>query len=119
MARRLPLHGSLDDAGHARGFLRPRAGVGQDRDAGAPEFRFNNRRPDQGIDHAARALGCAVLVLVAEFRMPGYISSAMAVPLFKSLHYSDTDIATVTKLFGFWVGLGGTFLASYISHASA
>ena len=30
--------------------------------------------------------------------MPGYISSAMAVPLFKSLHYSDTDIATVTKV---------------------
>ena len=42
------------------------------------------------------------------------ISSAMAVPLFKSLHYSDTDIATVTKLFGFWVGLGGTFLAGFI-----
>ena len=55
-----------------------------------------------------------ILVLIAGFRMPGYISSAMAVPLFKSLHYSDTDIATVTKLFGFWVGLGGTFLAGYI-----
>ena len=55
-----------------------------------------------------------ILVLVAGFRMPGYISSAMAVPLFKSLHYSDTDIATVTKLFGFWVGLGGTFLAGFI-----
>jgi PAT family beta-lactamase induction signal transducer AmpG len=55
-----------------------------------------------------------ILVLVAGFRMPGYISSAMAVPLFKSLHYSDTDIATVTKLFGFCVGLGGTFLASFI-----
>jgi MFS transporter, PAT family, beta-lactamase induction signal transducer AmpG len=38
----------------------------------------------------------------------------MSVPLFKSLHISDTDIATVTKLFGFWVALGGTFLASYI-----
>jgi MFS transporter, PAT family, beta-lactamase induction signal transducer AmpG len=37
------------------------------------------------------------------------------VPLFKSLHYSDTDIATVTKLFGFWVGLAGTFLASYVT----
>ena len=59
-------------------------------------------------------LALPILVLVAGFRMPGYISSAMAVPLFKSLHYSDTDIATVTKLFGFWVGLGGTFLASYI-----
>src|ERR1700691_5204346 len=59
-------------------------------------------------------LALPILVLVAGFRMPGYISSAMSVPLFKSLHYSDTDIATVTKLFGFWVGLGGTFLASYI-----
>ena len=54
------------------------------------------------------------LILIAGFRMPGYISSAMAVPLFKSLHYSDTDIATVTKVFGFWVGLGGTFLAAFI-----
>jgi MFS transporter, PAT family, beta-lactamase induction signal transducer AmpG len=60
-------------------------------------------------------LALPILVLVAGFRMPGYISSAMSVPLFKSLHYSDTDIATVTKLFGFWVGLAGTFLASYVT----
>ncbi len=46
--------------------------------------------------------------------MPGYVSSAMAVPLFKSLHYSNSDIATVTKLFGFPVALGGTFLASFV-----
>ncbi len=59
-------------------------------------------------------LAIPVLVMVAGFRMPGYVSSAMAMPLFKSLHYSNTDIATVTKLFGFWVALGGTFLASYI-----
>ena len=38
----------------------------------------------------------------------------MAAPLFKSLHYSNSDIATVTKLFGFPVALGGTFLASYV-----
>ena len=55
-----------------------------------------------------------VLLLIAGFRMPGYLSSAMSVPLFKSLHISDTDIATVTKMFGFWIALGGTFLASYI-----
>ena len=59
-------------------------------------------------------LAVPVLVMVAGFRMPGYVSSAMAVPLFKALHYSNTDIATVTKLFGFWVALGGTFLASYV-----
>ena len=50
-----------------------------------------------------------ILLLIAGFRMPGYVSSAMAFPLFKSLHYSNTDIATVTKLFGFWVALAATF----------
>lgn len=59
-------------------------------------------------------LAIPTLLLVAGFRMPGYISSAMAVPLFKSLHYSNSDIATVTKLFGFPVALGGTFFATYV-----
>ncbi|MDE2362891.1 MAG: MFS transporter [Hyphomicrobiales bacterium] len=55
-----------------------------------------------------------VLVLIAGFRMPGYLTSAMAMPLFKSLHISDTEIATVTKVFGFWISLGGTFLATFV-----
>ena len=59
-------------------------------------------------------LAIPTLLLVAGFRMPGYISSAMAVPLFKSLHYSNSDIATVTKLFGFPIALAGTFLATYV-----
>src|SRR5262249_53404787 len=52
-----------------------------------------------------------ILLLVAGFRMPGYVASAMAVPLFKHQSFSNTDIATVTKLFGFWIALGGTFAA--------
>jgi len=52
-----------------------------------------------------------ILLLVAGFRMPGYVASAMAVPLFKHQGFSNTDIATVTKLFGFWIALNGTFLA--------
>ncbi len=59
-------------------------------------------------------LAVPVLLLVAGFRMPGYVSNAMAIPLFKQLGYSNTDIATVTKLFGFWIALAGTFLASAI-----
>ena len=38
----------------------------------------------------------------------------MAVPLFKHQGFSNTDIATVTKLFGFWIALGGTFLAGFL-----
>ncbi|MDP4025954.1 MFS transporter [Methylobacterium sp. NEAU 140] len=59
-------------------------------------------------------LAWPVLLLVAGFRMPGYVSNAMAIPLFKELGFSNTDIATVTKLFGFWIALGGTFLASAV-----
>ena len=59
-------------------------------------------------------LAIPVLLMVAGFRMPGYVSNAMAVPLFKALHYSNSDIATVTKLFGFGVGVAGTFVASYV-----
>lgn len=59
-------------------------------------------------------LAIPILLLIAGFRMPGYISNAMAMPLFKSLHYSDADIATVTKVFGFGVALGGAFLCSYL-----
>jgi PAT family beta-lactamase induction signal transducer AmpG len=59
-------------------------------------------------------LALPILLMIAGFRMPGYISNAMALPLFKSLHYSDTDIATVTKLFRFWVALGATFFSSYV-----
>ncbi len=55
-----------------------------------------------------------VLLMVAGFRLPGYVSNAMAVPLFKSLHYTNTDIATVTKVFGFGVAIAGTFLASWV-----
>jgi len=55
-----------------------------------------------------------ILIMVAGFRMPGYLSSAMAMPLFKSLNYSNSDIATVTKLFGFWTALFGTFSAGIL-----
>jgi PAT family beta-lactamase induction signal transducer AmpG len=59
-------------------------------------------------------MAVAILLLVAGFRMPGYISSAMAVPLFKHQGFTNTDIATVTKVFGFWIALGGTFMAGWL-----
>src|SRR5690349_509781 len=59
-------------------------------------------------------MAVAILLLVAGFRMPGYIASAMAVPLFKHQGFTNTDIATVTKVFGFWIALGGTFMAAWL-----
>ena len=55
-----------------------------------------------------------ILIMVAGFRMPGYISNAMAIPLFKHLHYSNTDIGAVTKLVGFWIAIAGVFAAGVV-----
>ena len=48
-------------------------------------------------------MAAAILLLVAGFRMPGYIAGAMAIPLFKHQGFTNTDIAAVTKVFGFWI----------------
>ncbi|WP_296711563.1 MFS transporter [Rhodoblastus sp.] len=47
------------------------------------------------------------LCLLAIYRLPDFVSGVMANPLYIDLGFSKADIATVTKLFGFWVGLGG------------
>jgi len=70
--------------------------------------------PAQEMMFRLGPIAIPILVMIAGFRMPGYISNAMAMPLFEALHYSKTDIATVTKLFGFWVAIGGTLLSGFL-----
>ena len=79
-----------------------------------PKLLFTITEPIKDLWRRLGPRALAILVLIAGFRMPGYVSSAMAMPLFKSLHFSDADIATVTKVFGFWIALGGTMLAGVV-----
>ncbi|HTV31923.1 MAG TPA: MFS transporter [Methylocella sp.] len=79
-----------------------------------PNFAFTVTEPIKELVSRLGPMAIAILLLIAGFRMPGYVSTAMAMPLFKSLHFSEADIATVTKVFGFWIALGGTFLAAIV-----
>ncbi|MGP0106085.1 MFS transporter, partial [Rhodoblastus sp.] len=49
------------------------------------------------------------LALLSIYRLPDFLSGVMANPLYIDLGFTKADIANVTKLFGFWVGLGGIF----------
>ncbi len=49
------------------------------------------------------------LALLAIYRLPDFISGVMANPLYIDLGFSKADIATITKLFGFGVGIVGIF----------
>ena len=54
-----------------------------------------------------------VLILVALYRMPDFVSGVMASPLYRTLGFDLKEIATVTKLYGIWVGIAGGFAGGW------
>ncbi|WP_238183280.1 AmpG family muropeptide MFS transporter, partial [Methylobacterium trifolii] len=54
-----------------------------------------------------------ILLLVALYRMPDFVSGVMASPLYRHLGFDLKEIATVTKLYGIWVGIAGGFAGGW------
>lgn len=54
-----------------------------------------------------------ILLLVALFRLPDFLSGVMASPLYRTLGFDLKEIATVTKLYGIWVGIAGGFAGGW------
>jgi PAT family beta-lactamase induction signal transducer AmpG len=50
-----------------------------------------------------------ILMLVAIYRLPDFVSRVMAMPLYIDLGFTKSDIATVSKLYGVWIGIAGAF----------
>lgn len=55
----------------------------------------------------------AILLLVALYRMPDFISGVMASPLYRQVGYSLAEIGAVSKLYGIWVGIVGGFAGGW------
>lgn len=55
------------------------------------------------------AMGLALLLFVGLFKFPDQVIGVMAGPFFLDSGYTKADIATVSKLFGVWVGILGAF----------
>ncbi|MCJ2034616.1 AmpG family muropeptide MFS transporter [Methylobacterium sp. J-068] len=55
----------------------------------------------------------AILILVAFYRMPDFISGVMASPLYKTVGFTLVDIGFVSKLYGIWVGIAGAFVGGW------
>ena len=51
----------------------------------------------------------AILLLVALYRLPDFLSGVMANPLYIGLGFSKSDIATMSKVYGIWIGVAGAF----------
>ncbi len=56
------------------------------------------------------AVGVALLVFVGLFKLPDQMLGAINGPFYIDTGYSKEQIATVSKLYGVWIGIGGAFL---------
>ena len=54
-------------------------------------------------------LGLVLLLFVGLFKFPDQVIGVMAGPFYLDSGFTKTDIATVSKLFGIWMGIGGAF----------
>lgn len=55
----------------------------------------------------------AILLLVALYRLPDFLTGVMANPLYVKLGFSKSDIATVSKVYGVWIGIVGAFAGGW------
>jgi MFS transporter, PAT family, beta-lactamase induction signal transducer AmpG len=55
-----------------------------------------------------------ILALVALYRLPDFVAGVMANPLYIDLGFSKAEIASVSKLYGVWVGMIGAFVGGLL-----
>lgn len=55
-------------------------------------------------------VGIALLVFVGLFKLPDQMLGVIAGPFYIDTGYTKEQIATVSKLYGIWIGIGGAFL---------
>lgn len=58
-------------------------------------------------------LALALLAFVGLFKFPDQMIGVLAGPFYLDSGYTKTDIATVSKLYGVWIGVAGAFLGGY------
>ncbi len=56
------------------------------------------------------ALGLVLLLFVGLFKFPDQVIGVMAGPFYLDSGFSKADIATVSKVYGIWMGIAGAFL---------
>lgn len=62
------------------------------------------------FSHSGLWLGLALLVFVGLFKLPDQMLGVVAGPFYIDTGYDKAQIATVSKVYGVWIGLAGAFL---------
>lgn len=76
-------------------------------------FAVNFIEPIVDLWHRFGPLLAAILLLVALYRLPDFLSGVMANPLYIGLGFSKSQIATMSKVYGVWIGIAGAFAGGF------
>ena len=80
-----------------------------------PTFKTSFVEPLSDLMRRHAASLVPILALVAIYRLPDFVSGVMANPLYIDLGFTKSDIATVSKLYGVWIGIGGAFAGGWLA----
>ena len=58
-------------------------------------------------------LALALLAFVGLYKLPDQMLGVIAGPFYLDTGFTKADIATVSKLYGIWIGIGGAFLGGF------
>jgi MFS transporter, PAT family, beta-lactamase induction signal transducer AmpG len=90
-------------------LLSPRLDKPRDVPRGGVSFAVSFVEPLRDLLSRYGVVLIAILALVAIYRLPDFVSGVMANPLYIDLGFTKSDIATVSKLYGVWIGIAGAF----------
>lgn len=56
----------------------------------------------------------AIVLLVALYRLPDFLTGTMAGKLYIDLGFTKSEIATMSKVYGVWIGVAGAFAGGWV-----
>jgi MFS transporter, PAT family, beta-lactamase induction signal transducer AmpG len=92
-------------------LLSPRLPERESIDGASPAEKFV--APLTDLWHRFGPMLAAILLLVALYRLPDFLSGVMANPLYIGLGFSKSQIATMSKVYGIWIGIAGAFAGGF------
>ncbi len=89
----------------------------------APEPRITGQPPktlkaavvDPLMEYFSRPGAIWILAFILLYKLGDAMASAMAIPFFLDIGFSNTEIGTIGKIFGFWATIGGALAGGILT----
>lgn len=79
-----------------------------------PPFNFKESVVDPFVEFFKRHGAWTILLFILLYKLGDAMASAMTMPFYQEMGFTKTDIGAVTKIFGFWATIVGSFIGGLL-----